>query len=293
MSFHVVDNNTPKPNNKKPLKHRNPLKKRKKWFKRLAIGTGALAVGFLIVLGAYKGYEAWNVHQIEAQVSINQKVDAKQSPKVATAANKFANKDISFDQNADIPDAQSLQKYRSLPEKLSFDGYISVPRQAGVSTPIQTLQINEGVSNKVLAYGAGTLKPNQVMGAKDHNYAIAAHNVGYGGGKLMFSPMQNGINVNVQPKAYLTDGRNIYVYQFNKESDSLSGRKVISYRNGGGVASDDVAKNQSVITLVTCNEDGTWTNNPEKRIVMTAHLIEQVNKYDASDFEKSLFPQIF
>lgn len=265
-------------------KQRRPPKRPKKWLYWLAITFGVL----LVAVGGYKGYEAWNNAQIIAQASANQKADQNKNQKVSTHSEKLANKDISFDQNSDIPDAKTLQKYRASSEKMSFDGYIAVPKQKGVSTPIKTLQINEGASNKVLAYGAGTLKPNQVMG--QGTYALAAHNVGYGGGSLLFSPMQKGIHVNQEPKAYLSNGKNILVYKFYKESDSVKGRQVISYEGGGKVA-DDVANGEDPrLVLTTCDEPGAWNKHPENRIIMTAHLVKAVSFNGATDYEKSLFP---
>lgn len=283
MAFHVVDGSGPK----KPLKinSKRPFKKpMNKWLKRLWIVVAILTLG----IGSVSGYVLINHHQIEQQVSANQKADSKTKHHASTHAEKLANKDISFDQNGDIPDAKTLQSYRNLPEKLSFDGYIAVPKQNGVSTPIKTLQINEGASNKVLAYGAGTIKPNQVMG--QGTYGLAAHNVGYGGGSLMFSPMQKGIDVNQEPKAYLSNGKNILVYQFYKESDSVKGRQVISYKGGGKVADDVTNGEDPRLVLATCDEPGAWNSHPENRIIMTAHLIKAVSFNGATDFEKSLFP---
>lgn len=90
----------------------------------------------------------------------------------------------------------------ALPEKLYTRAYITVPRQKGVSQPIMPLMINEGVSDKVLAYGAGTPRRNEMMG--QGNFAVAAHN--FGNNKTYFSPMQRRINVNKQPKVYLFNG---------------------------------------------------------------------------------------
>lgn len=265
-------------------KQRRPPKRAKKWLYWLAIAFGVLVVA----IGGYKVYEAINNSQISAQASANQKADQNKKRHVAEHSDKLDNKDISFDQNSDIPDAKTLQKYRSLPDKLSFDGYVAVPKQSGVSTPINTLQINEGASNKVLAYGAGTLKPNQVMG--QGNYSIAAHNFGFGSGRFGFSPMQRAIDVNSEPRAYLSDGKNIYVYQFNKESDKLPGRKSIPYLKGGGVTADSLATDKAVLTMVTCDEPGVWNNSPKNRIVMTAHLIRTIDWNYATDSERNLFP---
>lgn len=258
--------------------------------KKIGIGLGVVAVLGL----SYYGYDKFNHYQIEQRVSANQKADSGKKHKVASHADKLANKDISFDQNTDIPDAATLQKYRSSSEKLSFNGYISVPKQNGVTVPITPLQINEGASNKVLAYGAGTVNPNQVMG--QGRYTVAAHNVGYGGGKLMFSPMQkdSSIDVDKQPKVYLTDMKKIYVYQLNKKSDNPTGKQSISFRNNGKIADDSQVKDGvPEIAMVTCDEDGLVFNwHPEKRLIMIGKLIKTVDVRYATSSEKSLFPAL-
>ncbi|GAK31325.1 sortase [Weissella oryzae SG25] len=269
----------------------NPKKDR--WWrspKKILIGLGTIVTCLGICVGLYYGYAAFNNYQINQQVSANQKADAKMKFKAATAQEKEKNQDLSFTQNDDIPDAKTIQRYRALPEKLNHVGLVAVPIQKGVTTPIKTTWINEGSSNKVLASGAGTIKGNQVIGIG--NFAIEAHTVKFGNNTVLFSPMQHAIDVNKTPKVYLTDGKKIFVYEFYKESDPIKGRQKLDYSHGE-VASDSRVQNDPLVTMSTCDEEERWDTNTKSRIIMTGHLVSQVNKYDASDFEKSLFPQIF
>lgn len=215
-----------------------------------------------------------------------------------------------YDPGEALPSAKQLEKYHNQKGYLYHRGYMAVPKQKGVTIPINSIQINEGstdpaMQNKAMATGAVTAKSRQVMG--ENNFGVAAHSCP--DGRKFFSPMQRGIDVNQQPKVYLTDGSKIYIYQLNKGVDDgvvdaldtpkqyddpgkIPGRRVINMAHGN-VIEDDVAKGKSILTMYTCDEPNRIFNlQPVNRIVMTGQLVDTINFADASQAEKALFPQL-
>ena len=72
------------------------------------------------------------------------------------------------------------------------------------------LPIYKGISNEILFYGAGTLKPEQRMG--ENNYVLASHNYEYEP-KLLFTPL---LRSKIGMKVYLTDKDKVYTYQISE-----------------------------------------------------------------------------
>ena len=99
------------------------------------------------------------------------------------------------------------------------------------------LPIYKGLSNEILFYGAGTLKPEQRMG--ENNYVLASHNYEYEP-KLLFTPL---LRSQVGMKVYLTDKDKVYIYQISE----------IKKVNPEDVwVTDDRGKNE--LTLITCDD---------------------------------------
>ncbi|OSP89731.1 hypothetical protein B9D04_04220 [Weissella cibaria] len=282
MGFRVV-NEPPKP----PVKARKRARRVDGKVKKiLFISTGVLALG-AAGLGGATAYNHVSVKSASAsaqKVALNKPANVASMETIAAQASKL---DYGSN-NHGIPSAKQLEAYQNLPEKVYGRGFIAVPKQQGVTQPITSLAINEGVSDKVLAVGAGTPRAGEMMG--DGNFSVAAHN--FGNDETYFSPMQRNVDVNAKPKAYVTDGKRLFTYQFNKTSDDVSGRTVVNYRQGS-VLDDSVGKGKAILTLITCDEPGLFTLHPENRLLLRAHLVSSEPISQATDAEKALFPQIF
>lgn len=151
----------------------------------------------------------------------------------------------------DVIDAQTQKK------DVHAIGAISVP-----AVHMQ-LPIVYGISNINLTIGAGTMKPDQVMG--QGNYSLAGHNMN--NGKTLFSPLTKAKE---GMKVYITDFRNIYEYQI---SDMF-----IVKPTQVEVIQDQ--ENEKLITLVTCNYNG------EKRMIIRGKFIKKENYTDDTDYFK-------
>ena len=282
MGCRVV-NEPPKP----PVKARKRARRVDGKVKKiLFISTGVLALG-AAGLGGATAYNHVSVKSASAsaqKVALNKPANVASMETIAAQASKL---DYGSN-NHGIPSAKQLEAYQNLPEKVYGRGFIAVPKQQGVTQPITSLAINEGVSDKVLAVGAGTPRAGEMMG--DGNFSVAAHN--FGNDETYFSPMQRNVDVNAKPKAYVTDGKRLFTYQFNKTSDDVSGRTVVNYRQGS-VLDDSVGKGKAILTLITCDEPGLFTLHPENRLLLRAHLVSSEPISQATDAEKALFPQIF
>lgn len=119
----------------------------------------------------------------------------------------------------------------------------SLPVIGGIAIP--ELEINlpifKGVGNTEIAYGAGTMKPDQVMG--ERNYALASHHIFgiEGASKMLFSPLDNAKN---GMTIYLTDKEKVYTYV-------ISEVKVVAPEH---VEVIDDRPGLTEVTLVTCTD---------------------------------------
>lgn len=287
MGFRVVDQTPVTPPKVSDKRKTRSGKRRKRTWRRWV--TGGLSIAIIAIIGI-GSMEAINHVQVKSASAQTQLQGLKKHASIVGDSELIVNQDkLDYgSNNHNIPNAKELKKYQKLSGKIYSRGYIAVPKQPGVSQPIPSLIINEGASDKVLAYGAGTPRPNQKMG--EGNFALAAHN--FGNNQTYFSPMQNNIDVNATPKAYLTDGKRIYTYQFNKESDAVSGREVVNYKQGS-VLDNSVGKGQAILTMITCDEPGLFTLHPENRLLLRAHLVDSVPVAQATATEQDLFPQLF
>ncbi|CUW04848.1 MULTISPECIES: class A sortase [Leuconostoc] len=255
-------------------------KKPRMTYKKRIITAGIV----LAVIGGVTMGMICHAHHTAQAANYYQAQDVKVKHKIATGAQRQKVLATQYSGNTAISSSAQIKQYRQLPGQLYLVGYIAIPVQDGVKNPVTTMQINEGATNKVLAYGAGTVKSGQNMG--EANFSLAAHN--YGDNKTGFSPLQSSIDVDKHPKAYLSDGNKIYIYQFNSKNESVSGNTVVNYKNTS-VASDKRVTNKPLLTLVTCDEPGWFNLHPENRKVLTAHLLSETSVSDASKTNQQLF----
>lgn len=166
--------------------------------------------------------------------------------------------EASFDYN----DVQSLSlesilKASQNSAKVQSIGEIAIP-----SVEIN-LTIAKGVSDLNMSVGAGTLRPDQVMGKG--NYPLASHYSSYGGGKLLFTPL---LKVKNGDKVYLTDLKNVYVYE-TYWIDIVTPDRVDLVENVPG---------ENIVTLITCS-DGSASH----RLIVRARLSTVYAVADAPD----------
>lgn len=128
------------------------------------------------------------------------------------------------------------------------------------------LPIFKGVSNYVLAVGAGTMKEDQLMGKG--NYALASHHM-YDP-SLLFAPL---VNVELGNSILLTDLDYIYEYKVTmKEYVEPTRVEVI----------DDV-KDKQLVTLVTCDTTGA------NRLIVQGELVRKAKGKEAPKYMQSAF----
>ena len=131
------------------------------------------------------------------------------------------------------------------------------------------LQVFEGTSDRVLTYGAGTIKANQ---NPDNigNYALAAHNFydqSYGTG---FSILQSATNI-VGSNAYLSDGDYVYTYKLAEVTNIYKDDSMIYTEDDfpnqlfqdkiTQLAPDDLS--ETVVKNKIWNKNGTYTESSE------------------------------
>jgi sortase A len=150
--------------------------------------------------------------------------------------NKEAEATFDFDSVESISFEQVLRNQMNR-QAMPVIGGIAIP-EVGINLPIF-----RGLANENLAFGAGTMKENQVMG--QGNYALASHNVtGFSSDvSLLFTPLERAKKGMV---IYITDKNNVYQYRINEVS-------VVS-PDHSEVIDDTPGKTE--ITLVTCADPG-------------------------------------
>ena len=174
---------------------------------------------------------------------------------VGQVSKETLDKNASADGNFDFNSVKALSSEAVL--SAQWDSQ-QLPVIGGIAIPDleMNLPIFKGLANVNLFYGAGTMKPNQVMG--EGNYSLASHRIfaGENADKKLFSPLaraQKGM------KIYLTDKEKVYTYEIEEVKIVTPDRvDVIDERDG-----------VSEVTLVTC-EDA----NAVERIIVKGNLIE-------------------
>ena len=153
-------------------------------------------------------------------------------------------KEASFDFNevqsinfADVLEAQLSKK------QFAVIGAIAIP-----SVDLE-LPIGKGVSEAVILYGAGTMKPDQQLG--QGNYALASHYIE--GKDILFGPLYN---VELGDAILISDASHLYEYTITVKEVILDSDVQVIYDVPG----------QTLLTLITCAEQGT------KRLLVQGEL---------------------
>ena len=155
---------------------------------------------------------------------------SKEITRVEVAENEERTEDVTFKfEEVEPLSLENIVKYQGQGGRYSM-GQVAIP-ELNMKIPIY-----KGVSNYVLATGAGTMKENQKMG--EGNYALASHNY-FGDKTILFSPL---VDAKQGMKIYTTDLENIYEYEITSV-DIIEPTKVINDQPG-----------VTEITLITCDD---------------------------------------
>lgn len=191
---------------------------------------------------------------------LSQKIQAQEKSLAEMTVEDFeANQqaEASFDFNdVQLLSLETILQASQSNAKVQAIGEIAIP-----SVEIN-LTIAKGVSDLNMAVGAGTLRPDQQMGKG--NYPLASHSYG-GGSKLLFTPL---MKIKHGAKVYLTDLKNVYIYEIYWTDIVLPNRVDLVEDTPG----------DNIITLITC-DDG----NADRRFIARGRLVSQISVSDASE----------
>lgn len=159
---------------------------------------------------------------------------SKEITRAEVVENEERTEDVTFKfEDVEPLSLENVVKYQGQGQSGRYSlGQIAIP-ELNMRIPIY-----KGVSNYVLATGAGTMKENQKMG--EGNYALASHNY-FGDKTILFSPL---VDAKQGMKIYTTDLENIYEYEITSV-DIIEPTKV-------SVIYDQ--KDKTEITLITCDD---------------------------------------
>ena len=202
------------------------MKKVRRWLVNIFLIL-LLLLGLLLIFN--KGFRnmimAWNANKY--QVTKIDKKTLKQNNRKGIGDFDFSKVNpISF---------EDVMKNQLNAQKLPVIGGIAIP-DLGINLPIF-----RGIGNVELMYGAGTMKPDAVMG--QGNYALASHHVSgvTGAPKLLFTPLERAKKDMV---IYITDKEKIYQYKIRDVQ--------IMTPDHVEVIDDHPGKKE--LTLVTCDD---------------------------------------
>ena len=171
---------------------------------------------------------------------------------------------VSYTSAVEITSPEQIEKARNdTSQPLYLRSFLSIPN-LGIN-----LQVFEGTSERVLTYGAGTIKPDQNPDSFG-NYALAAHNFydsSYGSG---FSILQTSNNI-VGSNAYLTDGDYVYTYRLAKVTQIYKDDSMIYTEDDFSeqIFSNEISQlapenlTKDVTQNKIWNSDGTYTESAE------------------------------
>ena len=202
------------------------MKKLRRWLVNIFLIL-LLLLGLLLIFN--KGFRnmimAWNANKY--QVTKIDKKTLKDNDKDGVGDFDFSKVNpISF---------EDVMKNQLNAQKLPVIGGIAIP-DLGINLPIF-----RGIGNVELTYGAGTMKPDAVMG--QGNYALASHHVSgvTGAPQLLFTPLERAKKDMV---IYITDKEKIYQYKI-RDVQVMTPEHV-------EVIDDHLGKKE--LTLVTCDD---------------------------------------
>lgn len=156
--------------------------------------------------------------------------------------------DASFDFEA----VQSLSVADVLKAQLDTKDVLVLGSMVIPSVDLQ-LPIAKGVGEAALTVGAGTMKADQKLG--EGNYALASHYI-ENKHDILFGPLYKTA---VGDLIYVTDKEQVYVYEISS----------IDVIQATDVHVIEEQKNKTLLTLITCAEDGV------KRLAVTATFVEK------------------
>lgn len=151
-----------------------------------------------------------------------------------------------FDFNA----VQSLEVMDVLKAQLNKKNFTVIGSIAIPSVDLE-LPIGKGVSESVIALGAGTMKPEQKPGVG--NYALASHYIE--NKDILFGPLHN---VTIGDIAYISDHETVYEYRITKKEVIQDTDVFVIYDT----------PDETLLTLITCAEAGT------KRLLVQGEFIQ-------------------
>ena len=187
---------------------------------------------------------------------------------------------VSYTSAVEITSPEQIEKARNdTSQPLYLRSFLSIPN-LGIN-----LQVFEGTSERVLTYGAGTIKPNQNPDSFG-NYALAAHNFydsSYGSG---FSILQTSNNI-VGSNAYLTDGDYVYTYRLAKVTQVYKDDSMVYTEDDFSeqVFSNEISQlapenlTKDVTQNKIWNNDGTYTESVEGKNFKFGKLLTHYTCY--------------
>lgn len=178
--------------------------------------------------------------------NLSQQLEADNYTAEEVTRNKEA--DVSYD----FEEVQSLSIWDVLNTQTSVND-LPVIGSIYIPNVDMKLPIIKGVGKSALAAGAGTMKPEQVMG--EGNYALASHYIE--GKDVLFGPLYK---LEQGDSIYISDLQYVYEYV-------TTDIKVIEATD---VYIIDDVPNTKLLTLITCAEEGT------KRLSVQAELVSKV-----------------
>lgn len=151
----------------------------------------------------------------------------------------------------DFEEVQSLSIWEVLQAQANRKD-LPVIGSIGIPSVDMQLPILKGVGKSALAVGAGTMKPEQVMG--QGNYALAAHY--FENRDILFGPLYHS---EIGDSIYLTDATAIYEYHITK----------IEVVEATAVHVIEDVPNETLLTLITCADEGV------RRLLVQASFVQQ------------------
>ena len=278
-----------------------------KWKKVIGIISFILSV---VCICATLGIAYWKYDNPTADIARVIATPPKQATRQKIVHGKIPRKKVKYDPGEELHSATQLRKYQRIKQPIYLRGYFTIPA-IGVYQPVY-----EGTNLKTLAYGAGTIKPNQEMGQLG-NYAIAAHNLvdwywGHSFGLLQPYNIK-GLN------AYLINDQKLYMYRLVKKkivpktasmpwTENEKTEHMLSAYNQQSdyhVKANSLAEAKSgnnpngtyyyapTLTLYTCYEQPPNYNVATHRILVFGIRRGAKPISKMSSYEKSLFPNMF
>lgn len=161
----------------------------------------------------------------------------------------------------DFEEVQSLSIWEVLQAQANRKD-LPVIGSIGIPSVDMQLPILKGVGKNALAVGAGTMKPEQMMG--QGNYALAAHY--FENRDILFGSLYHS---EIGDSIYLTDANAIYEYHITK----------IEVVEATAVHVIEDVPNETLLTLITCADEGV------RRLLVQASFVQQ---YDIESPPKAL-----